>query len=100
MEILLGRPLAPTEHVHHLDGNGHNNWPRNLQLMAPGGHSSIHNRANPLVRLCLWCGRPFKSAWSGHGLRRCCSPSCGQRRRWHLTRARKRRAGFRGRIRI
>lgn len=44
MEQHLGRPLLPTEHVHHRDGNRSNNDIANLQIVSRGEHTSLHTR--------------------------------------------------------
>lgn len=49
-EQVLGRKLAPHEHVHHIDGNKHNNDPKNLAVLTPVEHANIHNRERVLAR--------------------------------------------------
>lgn len=41
MEDLLGRPLAESEQVHHLDGNRANNDPSNLVIIGTAAHTAI-----------------------------------------------------------
>jgi HNH endonuclease len=45
-ERMLGRPLLPGEVVHHIDENGHNNDPSNLQVFASQSEHMKHHMAN------------------------------------------------------
>lgn len=85
MEAHLGRPLKPSEVVHHLNGD--------LALYASSAeHQRDHFRngtGSPVIgsvprpwlrkplQPCAWCGRPFKA----RGPVKCCSMSCGQKLR-------------------
>lgn len=43
MENRLGRPLLPSEIVHHRDGDKGNNDPKNLELTSRGDHIRTHH---------------------------------------------------------
>jgi len=47
MEAHLGRPLLPTEVVHHIDGDTRNNKVENLHLFSgQSAHASHHNHGS------------------------------------------------------
>ena len=99
MELLLARPLAAREHVHHLDGNRTNNHPRNLQLLSHGAHTILTHQKHPLVAFCAWCGRPFLASHGREGRRtQHCCVSCANRHAWAEGRRSGRRRA-RGRVR-
>jgi hypothetical protein len=39
---MLGRPLEPSEHVHHRDLDYSNNWEENLAVLSPAAHMQLH----------------------------------------------------------
>ena len=46
-EQMLGRPLAPDEVVHHIDGDGLNNDPENLMVLpSQAEHARLHSTKN------------------------------------------------------
>jgi hypothetical protein len=82
----LGRPLRPSEIVHHIDGNSRNNAPANLMVVpSQGAHRYLHRRPagstvygrplrgygepNPLVSCRCGCGAQF-TRFDSHGRRR------------------------------
>ena len=84
METLLGRRLRTDEHVHHVDGDKHNNRPDNLQLLSASEHMWRTNQGLEFLRACKWCGRPFRPIRDRH---RCCCKSCGSLSGWRRRRS-------------
>lgn len=65
-EAKLGRPLAPGEIVHHIDGNRHNNAPENLEVMSQREHMREHGLGVPGAAPAHkpWTKRPVGEALS------------------------------------
>lgn len=62
MEVALGRVLTTDEHVHHKDGNKHNNDIGNLELLTASEHAKHHGsdkQAAVVVLQCDNCGVHF-----------------------------------------
>ena len=79
MTLIVGRPLRRKEHVHHIDGDIHNNLPSNLLLMSASAHCFHTFRRHPVVQYCRWCKKPFvRTRPCG-----CCSKSHAAIYRWH-----------------
>jgi hypothetical protein len=60
IERILGRKLAFNEVVHHIDGDRHNNDPRNLAVMDRGEHMRMHIAKRRAAGLPV--GRPKRAA--------------------------------------
>lgn len=65
MENILNRPLLDNEDIHHIDGNGRNNNPNNLEIKKRGDHQRFHmhqrfpNGQAKIHLICANCGKEF-----------------------------------------
>jgi len=74
--ITLGRPLSSDEEVHHIDGDGWNNHPDNLEVVSRKVHASRHPRQDWIAaakeraaegltirRIANELGVPYRNVW-------------------------------------
>lgn len=102
-ETMLGRPILPSEHVHHRDENKTNNDPANLEVLSSAEHRLRHRtresgrrlpgEPNPTVECRCGCNQTFsrfdvagrpRTFVSGHNVERPethkhCECGCGAR---------------------
>jgi len=66
-EWFYEKEILPTEEVHHIDFNGKNNSPENLQIMDKGEHRSYHTKLNNEK---LWSNPEYRTKMSEVGRRK------------------------------
>jgi hypothetical protein len=89
MEQQLGRVLRADEHVHHKNGDRHDNRIENLEVMVAADHLREHKQKHALQATCTVCGTQFTPAPTKRGRAKTCSPGCANVQRSRTEKATK-----------
>lgn len=76
VEASLGRKLLKTEHVHHINGDTHDNRLENLMVLSPQEHNILHKQKYPRIKTCVICGKEYAPSGSKRKTSKVCSPEC------------------------
>lgn len=91
MEQHLGRTLGADEHVHHKNGNCHDNRIENLEVMAAADHLREHKQKHSLQATCTVCQAEFTPAPTKRSRVKTCSTRCANVQRSRTEKATKAR---------
>lgn len=73
-------PIPEGHHVHHIDGDIHNNDPGNLVAVTPREHRGIHMGVlHPVEKVCGACGETYAPTHRNRGRSKFCSNECAVR---------------------
>lgn len=87
VEQHIRRPLLPSEHVHHKNGDRHDNRIENLEIMSCKDHMHEHKQKHPEVKTCVICGTVFRPHPTKRARKEACTPACGYKLGWMKRRS-------------
>lgn len=87
MEQKLGRPLKRGEHVHHRNGDTHDNRFENLELLSAKDHQHHHKQIHPELKECAICGKSYAPKPTKRKRSQTCSWKCGHALSWRTRKS-------------
>jgi hypothetical protein len=91
---MLGRPILPSEKVHHRDTNKSNDAPDNLEVCASQREHLTEHHSHKIELRCAGCDKPFKTFPCRKRARNYCSRPCSAKAGAAAPRLKKRAIGL------